>query len=399
MNQPAYQQSLRSQSSLHPAQLAYDELAALVMSLARTQGFSGSDPVAAVEHLRTPTGALLRLGRLTVDLWSAFFGGFRPDEQQFEQQAFLEKAQTLQESVAALQHGAVPDVALCEQILLTLGEYWQQRQEELHHRIDLLIQEVRDGQQAHQQAALSEAHQSDELARLLEVLYPVALEMGISRHDDTPPAQTLIAILQRIRQELREQSEAMQVERDWRRQWGAGIAAVIADTEISAEGLREEDVVLLQEIRSVFQSHAASAQHAQALQQHVHHVQQQAQALLQRERQKLEQVREELAAAQTQLARYEQAVRDLRAGTAVSPALQELAAHAPLQQLDSDQQQRLWRSLDALREQFAVALEQLYTAQPLGEDPRILRPRRLRGNVFAFKTLQGQTAAMAAAAG
>ena len=192
----------------------------MVMTLARTQGFSGSDPLSAVEHLRTPTGALLRLGRLTAELWTAFFGGFRPDEQQFEQQAFLEKAQSLQDSVAALQHGAVPDVALCEQILLTLGEYWQQRQAELHQRIDLLIQEVRDGQQAHQQVVLSEAHQSDELARLLEVLHPVALEMGISRNDDTPPAQTLIAILQCIREELRQQSSSVQTEREWRWQWG-----------------------------------------------------------------------------------------------------------------------------------------------------------------------------------
>ena len=124
---------------------------------------------------------------------------------------------------------------------------------------------------------------------------------------------------------------------------GAGIAAVIADTEISPAGLREEDVVLLQEIRSVFQSQAAAAQHLHQVQQQLHQVQQQAQAIIQRERQKLAQVREELATAQTQLARYEQAVRDLRAGTAVSPALQELADHAPLQQLDPDQQQRLWR--------------------------------------------------------
>jgi hypothetical protein len=386
---------------LHPAQLAYDELAASILALARSQGFGGTDPLAAVNHLRTPTGALLRLGRLTEELWTSFFAGFRPDEQQFEQQSFLEQAEALQQSVAALNDGAVPDVALCEKILATLGAYWQQRQHELHNRIDVLIQELRDGQQAQQQAALSHAHASDELQRLLAVLQPVAQEMSVTpaaNDEQTPPAQLLLLVLQRVREELRQQQAVISNEHQWRRSWGQGIAAVIQDQEPASAGLREDDVLLLQEIRSVFQGQAQAVAQQRHIRQQYQALQRDAAQKIAQEQAQVEHVRQELLQAQEQLQAYEQAVNDLRAGTQVSPALDHLAVVAPLQRLSDAERQRLWRVLDGVREQAVVILEQLFAEKPVGEDPKILRPRRLRGNAFAFKSVQGQAAALSTAA-
>jgi len=152
--------------TLNTYQHAYEELAETVLRLAAEAGYLGRDPLGALTQLSGPQVGELRLGQLVLDLWRAFFSGFRADETEFEAAQFRAAAADLERRLAALQPGQAPDGDLAGSMLEALVGLWEERQDSINERLDLLIGEVQQQERSLGSANLDSAWREDEKRRL-----------------------------------------------------------------------------------------------------------------------------------------------------------------------------------------------------------------------------------------
>ena len=141
----------------------YEELAEAVVLAARDLGYHGADPFGAIGHLRAPSGALLRIGRSTRELWDIFFGSFREDERAHEAEASLQATVDIREELD--QAGDLPDEHLIERMLAALANLFDSRLQSANERMDALIEDLGDHQRDLGSAQLQEAYQSDDPAQ------------------------------------------------------------------------------------------------------------------------------------------------------------------------------------------------------------------------------------------
>ena len=200
--------------SMHLLQRHFDELVEVVLSAGRERGYLGTDPLGALETVRTPPAQDLRLSHMVAELWQTFFSSFRADEVQFEAARFAQQAEGLQARLANLGSGEAPDQELAVELVTTLLTFWEERQRAVNERIDTLIQELSQYQQRLGSADLQQAYQSDEHDRCRLLVATALQELGDDLTGQEPLAELLLRLVRTWRDLLRQRSQELTVQKE-----------------------------------------------------------------------------------------------------------------------------------------------------------------------------------------
>ncbi len=359
---------------------AYEQLADAVVLAARARGWLGGDPHEAVRVLSAPDPAFAGLGAAAGDLWLAFFGCFRQDEQAFEAQAFRVQADDLNRRLAAVPAGERPDAQLTLDLLVALEQLWQQRHAVINQRLDQLIGDLGKQQAVVGSAQLSAAHAVDELGRAMQVLDGAALASGLA----LPAGEALLDRLARILAHHRGLAERhQQGERETKRAFALFLQAVKAvATHGPVPALPAEAQGVIDLVRSVDEVRREQERQLRDLKSQIATLEAQRRELLtsleQRER-KLTALDQPEAAVDQRLALYRQAFAVWETGGDPQAVLDQVRTLERVVILARAEAETLVKALDRCHADLVRALTDLHTVQPLVEDPKRYRPRGFLG--------------------
>lgn len=376
-------------------QRTYDELAEAVLDLAAGRGYLGRDPLGAVVHLDGPDREGAQLATLVLELWRTFFAGFRADEAQFEAARFRAAAAEVDERLAELEPGSIPDNAVTTAMLEALIALWDERQEAINQRIDLLIGELSDHQQRLGSSDLQRAYTEDELGQAQTLITGVLGEMGERIEAGEPITALLGRLVKRWREELHTRKQAAEAAAGQQRAFLTALAAV-------ADGRGPDTQALSAASRSVVAAigdlSAANREQERELR------------MLARQRAeqdaRIRELEAEIAQRDTLINRYEfaedtgadedrrldlyrriLAAQDRNADCAALVAqVRELERVLVLPAGEINQALGL---IDRLLDGLSKSLAALRRSIALSEDPRRYRPRLLGGSPYRLKTLPG----------
>lgn len=371
---------------------SYEDIGGALLKLARERGYLGSDPLGALSHLSAPSPWDVRLAKGAIELWRTFFACFRADEQAFEAAHFQERAAQVQLRIDALG-GADAPPELVESILATLSGLWDERHVEISQRLDQLIKELTEHQAKLGNADLARAHQSDEMARAVQVVAAAFAEFGEAVAPGTQPAELLARLIGRYRKDLAAAREKSQITALARRALVDALAAAASGGE--PPGLGGEDQAAVDAVRRLARDRNQAEEVARQSRAQI--------ARLQAEHREL---MEEVASRDRRLARYEmgelkvgeederlglyrQAFAEVEAGRDPKQALGRVRDLERIITVAEVDQQQALKILDRQLAEIAKCLGDLRRINPLVEDPKRYRPRLLMGSKYDFRTLPG----------
>ncbi len=201
------QENARALTALHQQ---YESLAEAVLRAARLRGYLGGDPLGAIGDLMLPPATGRQVGESSLELWHTFFACFRPDEAAFEAVKFRDKARALDDRIATLAPGEVPDLALAAELMAALAELWHDRHQTINERIDHLIKDLSTHQAQLGSAQLETAHSSDEISRAVAVIEVALKEAHVPPQPGEPLASQVQRLLARYRHDLLANRKRMQ---------------------------------------------------------------------------------------------------------------------------------------------------------------------------------------------
>ena len=384
------------QEALAAIEQAYGQLAEALLIAARNNGYFGSEPLGALSHILRPRIEDHQLGSAVRELWSNFFNSFRQDEQAFEAKDFIDRAGRLQEAVQALgEEELSSDLAI--QMLNTLSEFWPERQQALSERIDLLINNLKEEQQARGSSDLTQAHAEDEIRNTNTVLMATLAALGV-QYDEEEPLHKKLEILLRYNRDLLAglrdkhlaQKASYEAFQDSLKQAAAGAWDAKQQTSLVREEKRIVDAVagLLKDVEDLENDHAQLREEMAQLQAEKVHLEN---GIKERD-QRLAQY--EFGANETdsedeRLGLYRQIMAAEDQGKDATDLIERVRSLERVLVLDNEQQQHLHKLLDRQLETIAKTLSDMRQLIGLIEDTKKYRPRLLGSSPYKLKTLSG----------
>ncbi|MDA3960791.1 MAG: hypothetical protein PF961_08375 [Planctomycetota bacterium] len=389
------QQQESEELGLELLQRTYDELAEAVLGMAATRGYLGRDPLGAVTHLGGPDQEGVQLGSLVLELWRAFFDGFRPDEAQFEAARFRTAAGHIDEELQRLGPGEVPVSTLTVQMLETLVGLWEERQEALNQRLDMLIGELSEHQQRLGSSDLQRAYTEDELGQALGLIRGVLGELGEKPKPDDKIAALLARLVKRWRDELHARKHEADTVAAQQRDFLAALSAVAVGKSCDPSQLTKSGASVVRAIGDLVAANREQERMTRELERRC--------AELDARNRELS---AELGARDQLINRYEftqfsqdaedqrlELYRQILAGqdrgndmTALVEQVRELERVFVLPPSEINQALSL---IDRLLDSLVKGLAELRRTMPLTEDPKRYRPRLLGSTPYKLKTLSG----------
>lgn len=389
-------------SALSLMQRHYEELATALLLAARDRGYLGGDPLGAIESLRQPPPMDFRVCEQVGELWQVFFTTFRADEQQFEAARFQTAAAELNDRFAVLPEGQPPDIDLTLSMLDALVHFWEERQEALNQRLDLLIKDLGDHQQRLGSIDLQAAHQADELSRSTALVAAALRDLGAELQGDENLSDLLGLLVRRWREELQRRADDVskrrqqlqdreQREHDFKRALQLAAQGKVP-TDVALDGLDGE---LVAQVADVVAGHREQERL-------IADVEQEKAELLA----ELANKDQEIAQRDQLIARYEFEEADhgdedrrlqlYRQAIAIweqkgdpSEIVEQVRELERVLIIDAISRQRVIALLDRHLEGLSKTLGELRRIEPLAEDHRRFRPRLLAASTYDFKKLTG----------
>ena len=359
---------------------AYEQLAGSLVFVARDRGWLGGDPNEAVRVLAAPDPVLNEIGRSAADLWLAFFGCFRPDEQAFEAQQFRAQADELNRRLALVPAGARPDSQLTGDLLVALEQLWQQRHAAINQRLDALITDLGRHQADIGQVQLSAAHVQDELGRAMQVLEGAAVAAGLALPADEQPLDRLVRILAHYRG-LAERHH--QGERETKRAFALFLQAVRAvATRSEVPALPSEAQAVIETIRALDDSRREQEKQLRELKAQISLLEAQRRELLttlERREHRLTTLEHDDVGTDERLQLYRQAFAVWETGGDPRTVLEKVRTIERVVTMSAAEAEVLVKALDRCHADVVRGLGELFAVTPLIDDPKRYRPRSFLG--------------------
>ncbi len=370
----------RDDQAVQALQSAYQSLAEGVLAVAAERGYPGDHPMEALEALRLPHPDVIRLGAVAADLWLAFFGCFRPDEQAFELQQFREAADPINRKLSLLPPGSKPDVEMTLEMLQTLHDLWFMRQETISKRLDQLIADLSKHQVQLGREQLTAAHSADELDRLAQALEAARIALGVPAGAEDKPAETLGRILVAMRDAIEAQRRDARGNIEAFHHFLRAVGAVCQRQPVPALPPEAERVIA--QVRAIDDARRAQEVHlreSKALIEALRAEQGELQDALKEKDRRLTASEQPEPEADARLALYRQAFAILDQGGDPRPLLEQVRELERVVPLGREEQAALSRALDASHDELVRTLTALHKLTPLTDDPKRHRPRGLFG--------------------
>jgi hypothetical protein len=330
-------------ASLDALHTAHQTLVDAVIHAGRARGYAGDDPSEALAAASGADPDLHAVGGAAADLWLAFFGCFRPDEQAFEAVHFREAAAAINLRLAQVPAGERPDATLTVDLLATLAELLNRRHAAINSRLDDLISQVTKRQNTQEAALLASAQAGDELARVTGLINAAAEATAAAIPAGAAPATRLAAVLERMQR-------FTEAERRRAKETVAAFSTFLAAVRAAALGepgpkLPPEADAVVAEVRRVVAARDERQARLAVLEQRL--------AELERERLTL--------------------TEELRSAAERPPAP---AAAPRVETLDRERARRAVKALDRAHADLVRVLAELHAITPLSEDPARFRPAK-----------------------
>jgi hypothetical protein len=355
---------------------AYENLAGALVTAARERGWLGGDPTEAVRVLSAPDPRLTEIGRSAADLWLAFFGCFRQDEQAFEAQQFRAQADELNRRLALVPAGERPDPQLTGDLLVALEQLWQQRHAAINQRLDALINDLGRHQADIGQVQLSAAHVQDELGRAMQVLEGAAVAAGLALPTGEQPLDRLARVLAHYRG-LAERHQ--QGERETKRAFAVFLQAVRAvATRAEVPALPPEAQAVIDTIRALDDSRREQEKHLRDLKAQIS-LRRELLTTLERREHRITTLEHDDVGTDERLQLYRQAFAVWETGGDPRAVLEKVRTIERVVTLSAAEAEVLVKALDRCHADVVRGLAELFAVSPLIDDPKRYRPRTFLG--------------------
>ena len=384
------------QEALAALEQAYGQLAEALLVAARNNGYLGTEPLGALSHLLRPRIEDHQLGGAVRELWINFFNSFRPDEQAFEAKEFLDRASKLNQTLHELGTEEDLNSDLAIQMLQTLSEFWPERQHALSERIDLLINNLKEEQQARGSSDLNSAHASDEIRNTSTVLMATMAALGLNSADEDPLHKKLEILLRHYRDilaQLRDHHQDSKKHYDLFRQSLKTAAAGEWDKG-KGEGLVKDErrivdavASLLKDVEDLENDHANLREELAQMQAEKVHLENGIKERDQRLAQYEFGANEENEDERLELYRQIMAAGDQ--GKDATDLIERVRSLERVFVLNNEQQQHIHKLLDRQLETIAKSLSDMRQLIGLIDDTKKYRPRLLGSSPYKLKTLAG----------
>ena len=359
---------------------AYEDLAGALVTAARERGWLGGDPHEAIRVLQTPDPQLLQIGAAAGDLWLAFFGCFRQDEQAFEAQAFRAQADELNRRLGLVTAGERPDPQLTYDLLVALEQLWNQRHAAINERLDLLISDIGKHQAQVGSAQLNAAHAEDEIGRAMQVLEGAALAAGLALPEAEPALERLSRVLAHYRG-LAERHQTQQ--RETTRAFALFLKAVRAvATRGEVPPLPPEAQAVVDLVRSLDDARREQEKAFRELRGQVATLEAQRREMLttiERRERRITTLEHGDASTDERLLLYRQAFAVWESGGDPRAVLDQVRIIERVVTFSKVEAEQLVKALDRCHADLVRGLCDLFAVLPLVEDPKRYRPRGFLG--------------------